>query len=382
MKSLVKNYLCMFLVFGLANVAYGAAKTKPMVPSIISIEAETGMVLYEKNADVRRPPASMIKIMQMFLVSEGLREGKWTLDQKITASRKAQRMGGTQVYLEAGDVFTLDHLMKAVSVASANDATMAVAEGLWGSEDAYKEAMNARAQELGMKDSVFHSVHGLPPDWGKPYDETTARDMALLAQACVKEEQVLEWTNMRELQFRPGEAKKYTTNKLLRRRDDMDGLKTGFISKAGFCVASTMEKNGVRIIAVLMGYQDKVKRFNEAERLLDEGVAAFKRGQLVAKGTEKAPKVTVANCETPTLQLEVDKEIELMVRSHEWDNIELVWEHPKSVTAPVKKGDKIGTVSAVLGGEVLAKSELLASADMAEASLAWKIEQSILSFFE
>jgi len=382
MKFLFKNYLCILLLFGLPNVTYGAAKTKPMVPSIISIEAETGMVLYEKNADVCRPPASMIKIMQMLLVSEGLREGKWTLDQKITASRKAQRMGGTQVYLQAGDVFTLDHLMKAVSVASANDATMAVAEGLWGSEDTYKEAMNARAQELGMKDSVFHSVHGLPPDWGNPYDATTARDMALLAQACVKEEQVLKWTNMRELQFRPGEAKKYTTNKLLRRRDDMDGLKTGFISKAGFCVTSTIEKNGVRIIAVLMGYQDKVKRFNEAERLLDEGVAAFKRGQLVAKGTEKAPKVSVANCETPTLQLEVSNEIKLMVLSHKWDNIELVWEHPKSVTAPVKKGDRIGTVSAVLGGEVLAKSELLASADMAEASLAWKIEQSILSFFE
>ena len=378
------NKIRLFLMVGLmiSVGAQAATKAKPMIPSMISIEAETGMVLYESNADIVRPPASMIKLMQMLLVSEGLREGKWTLEQEITASRNAQRMGGTQVYLEAGDVYTLGHLMKAVAVASANDATMAVAEGLWGSEEAYKEAMNKRAQELGMKQSVFHSVHGLPPDWGKPYDATTARDMALLAQACVKEPQVLEWTNLRELQFREGGPKKYTTNKLLRKRDDMDGLKTGFINKAGFCVTSTLEKNGVRIIAVLMGFEDKRLRFNEAERLLDEGVASLKRGQLVAKGIEKAPVVTVQNCETPTLQLEIDSDIELMVRSNEWDKIELIWDHPKSLTAPIKKGQKVGTVTAVLGGQVLAESELLASAEMAEAGWAWKLEQSVLEFFE
>ena len=149
--------ICFFIVLSVSDCVEAA---KSREPSLIAIEAETGMILYEKNADIVRPPASMIKLMQMLLVSEGLREGKWTLDQPITASRKAQHMGGTQVYLEAGDVFPLDHLMKAVSVASANDATMAVAEGLWGSEDAYKEAMNKRAQELGMKSSVFYSVHG------------------------------------------------------------------------------------------------------------------------------------------------------------------------------------------------------------------------------
>ena len=291
-------------------------------------------------------------------------------------------MGGTQVYLEAGDVFALEHLMKAVSVASANDAAMAVAEGLWGSEEAYKEAMNTRAQELGMSSSKFHSVHGLPPSRGNEYDQTTARDMALLGRACVLESQVLEWTNLREFQFRPGEAKKLSTNKLLRRRADMDGLKTGFISAAGFCITATLEKDGVRVIAVLMGFQDKYKRFNEAERLLDEGVVAMRRGQLVAKGTEEAPLVTVENCETPTLQLEVSAEIELLVRRAEWENIELVWEYPKSVSAPIKKGDKIGTVSAVLGGKVLGESELLASSDLEEASWTWKVEQTVFAFFE
>ena len=373
-------YVCVLLVLSCGFCV--AAEKKPKGPSLISIEAETGLVLHEKNADTVRPPASMIKLMQMLLVSEGLREGKWTLDQPITASRKAQHMGGTQVYLEAGDVFPLGHLMKAVSVASANDATMAVAEGLWGNEDAYLAAMNERAQALGMKNSEFHSVHGLPPSWGEEYDKTTARDMALLAQACVKEPQVLAWTNLRDIQFRPDEPKKYSTNKLLRRRDDMDGLKTGFISAAGFCITATLEKDNVRVIAVLMGYQDKYVRFNEAERLLDEGVATMRRGQLIAKGIEEAPKVTVQNCETPTLQLEVSKEIDLLVRSSEWENIELVWEHPKSVTAPVKKGQKIGTVSAMLGDKVLAERELIASADLAEAGWGWKLEQSFYSFFE
>lgn len=347
--------------------------------SAISVEAETGLVLYEKNADVVRPPASMIKLIQMLLVAEGLEEGRWTLDQRITASRKAQRMGGTQVYLEAGDTFTLEHLMHAVSVASANDAAMAVAEGLWGSEEAYLAAMNTRADELGMVNSEFSSVHGLPPDAGEEPDKTTARDMALLGRACVEMPRVLGWTSMRELQFRPGEAIKYTTNKLMRRRNDMDGLKTGYIRAAGFCIAATLQKNGVRVISVVMGHTDKRERFNLAERLLDEGVALVRRDEFLS-GDAKI-EISVEECETEITTLLTDEGITLLTRRDEFNLIELVYDHPKTLKAPLKKGDKIGTVSAMLGTKLLAQRDLYVAEDLPVAGWVWKIEKRVLSLF-
>lgn len=349
--------------------------------SAISVEAETGLVLYEKNADTVRPPASMIKLFQMLLVSEGLEEGRWTLEQPITASRKAQHMGGTQVYLEAGDTFSLEHLMHAVSVASANDAAMAVAEGLWESEEAYLAAMNEMAAELGMESSEFNSVHGLPPDRGEDPDKTTARDMALLGRACVKVPQLLEWTSMRELQFRPGEALKYTTNKLMRRRDDMDGLKTGYIRAAGFCVTATLQKNGIRVISVVMGHTDKKERFDLAERLLDEGVALVRRDVFLPEEGSAVEGIGVGNCEVETTDLFASDGITLLTRRDEFDQIEIVYDHPKSLKAPLKKGDKVGTVSAVLGTTVLAERDLLVTEDLPEAGWGWRIEQTVLGWF-
>lgn len=349
--------------------------------SAFAIEAETGLVLYEKNADVVRPPASMIKLMMMLLVAEGLEEGKWTLEQPITASRKAQHMGGTQVYLEAGDTFSLGHLMKALSVASANDAGMAIAEGLWGSEEAYRTAMNERIADLGMKNSEFNSVHGLPPDRGSEPDKTTARDMAILGQACVKVPQILEWTALRELQFRPNEAIKYTTNRLMRRRDDMDGLKTGFISAAGYCITATLQKDGVRIISVVMGHTNRDERFKLAEKLLDEGIASIRRDVFVPENTKIVEGIPVENCEVEITALSTKEGISLLTRREDYEQIKLLYDHPKKLKAPLNKGDKIGTVSALLGAEVLAERDLYITEDLPEARWTWKLEKKVTGWF-
>lgn len=244
----------------------------------ICMEAASGRVLEAQNADVQRPPASMVKLMLMLLVAEGEARGDWTFETKITASRHAQAMGGSQVWLAAGDVFALGHLMRAVAVGSANDAAMAVAEGLWGSEAAYLAAANARAKALGMTRTEVHSVHGLPPSKGEKTDLTTVRDMAVLARQCVRYPRILDWVGRKEFEFRPGQSILYNTNKLLWRMEGCDGLKTGYTRVAKFCVAATAERNGVRLIAVVMGHPSKYGRFNLAQRMLEEGFALALRG--------------------------------------------------------------------------------------------------------
>lgn len=265
---------CFLLSAAVVCCQSSGALAEPGAVSALCIEAESGRVLSERNADAVRPPASMIKMMQMLLVSEGIRNDRWTLGTPITVTRHARRMGGTQVFIHEGDVFALGTLMEAVVVASANDAAMAVAEGLWGSESAYLLRVNERARELGMNRTEFHSVHGLPPDRGEQPDRSTARDMALLARKCVQNPQILAWTRMKRVRVRPGETPYLNTNKLLTRMPDCDGLKTGYIRAAGFCITATAERDGVRLIAVVMGHRSGHGRFELAEKLLEDGFAA------------------------------------------------------------------------------------------------------------
>ncbi len=353
----------------------------PRDVSAFSMEAETGLVLFEHNADVVRPPASMIKIMQMLLVAEGLERGDWTLDVPIEASRHAQRMGGTQVFLHQGEVHSLGALMTAVAVASANDAAMVVAEGLWGSEEAYLARMNERAGELGMASSEFHSVHGLPPDRGEEPDKTTARDMAILAQACVKHAQILSWTNTVRFEFRPGEGKKYTTNTLMREMPECDGLKTGYIRSSKFCITATAERNGVRIISVVMGHNNKHERFDLAERLLLEGLNSVRKDRVVIRGVTPPPEIRVANSETITAALEFSKDVWVTALRSDWDRISVVLDHPEELRAPLKANTEVGEVRAELDGRVLSQAPILLPVEIKEAGWVWKVERAVFSLF-
>ncbi len=249
-----------------------SAANGPSEVSTICIDAATGKVLSSGNATVVRPPASMVKMMLFLLVTEGVEAREWSWEDPITASRHAEHMGGSQVFLRAGETYPLEHLMQAVAVASANDAAMAIAEGLWGNEDDYLEAVNARVASLGMVDTRFNSVHGLPPDDGVAPDRTTARDMALLARACVRHSKVLDWTQVREFSFRHGDATEYNTNKLLWRVPECDGLKTGYIRASGYCVTATAERNGRRVIAVVMGHESFNGRFRAAQEMLENAL--------------------------------------------------------------------------------------------------------------
>lgn len=349
--------------------------------SAYSIEAETGLLLYEHNAGEVRAPASMIKLMLMLMVMEGVERDDWSLDTRIEASRKAQRMGGTQVYLDKGEVHSLENLMLAVSIASANDAAMAVAEGLWGDEESYLAAMNVRAQELGMLDSDFHSVHGLPPDRGEEPDRTTAHDMALLARACVSIPKILQWTSTHGFEFRPGEGKKYTTNKLVREMDECDGLKTGFIRASGFCITATATRDDIRVISVVMGYRDKKERFKVAERLLLDGLDTVRRDLVVAQDVQESPIVSVADSETERIELAIENELWITARAQDFEKFEVVFDHPDELAAPLEANTEVGEVRVEFQGDVLARSALLITEDVEEAGWVWKIERAVTDFF-
>jgi D-alanyl-D-alanine carboxypeptidase (penicillin-binding protein 5/6) len=339
------------------------------------------MVLAESRAGTVRPPASMVKMLMMLLVAEGVEAGDWTLDRQLTVSRKAQSIGGSQVYLEAGEVFTLEQLIRAVAIGSANDAAMAVAEGLWGSEEAYLARMNERARELGMVGSTFYSVHGLPPDAGEKVDQSTARDMAVLAQWCVRQPLVMKWVGERELRFRTDKIAKHNTNKLLWRMDDCDGLKTGYTRAAGFCLAATAQRNGIRLITVVMGHTNKWERFRHAQRMLEEGFQRVRRHRILARGETLEQHVRVRNSARRSVALRAADDVWVVTRADAAAELEVVAAPPAELIAPVPAGTPVGQAEVRLEGRTVATVALVVPEDVPEAGWRWILEESALREF-
>lgn len=346
--------------------------------SSICIEAATGLVISEEDADIQRPPASMVKMIMMLMVAEGIHAGKWTLETPITVTSHGQGMGGTQVYLKEGETFPLSQLLAAVAVHSANDAAMAIAEGLWGNEDAYKKAANDRAAELGMTNTLFRSVHGLPPAKGELPDQTTARDMARLGQFCVLDPMILQWTSQKELKFRPESAVEYNTNKLLWQMEGCDGIKTGYTRGAGFCLTATAVRDGIRLIAVVMGADDKKDRFALTHQLLEDGFRKVCKKQLLKKGDAIGSPVSVINCETARMQLVSADDFTIVITKDDADKLVVAPQLPEWIQPPVKEGSPLGEAVVQLNDKPLAHVPAVASKDLAEAGWRWRLLQSIV----
>ena len=371
---------CLCLAIMTMPASYAESEAAPLQDediSTICIEARSGMILFEHNADVVRAPASMVKMMQMLLVTEGLRAGAWTLDRQIVISKHTQSIGGSQMALEEGEVFSVGELMQAVAVGSANDGAMAIAEGLWGSEAAYLKRTNKRAAELGMTDTVFRSVHGLPPDEGELHDATTARDMALLAQYCAAEPRIIKWSSQTEVRIRPDDAAKASTNKLLGRVPGLDGLKTGFTRAAGFCVTATAQRGGIRLIAVVMGVEKGSVRFDIAERLIEDGFAAVCRKRVIAKGQAIKPAVPVANCKTASVRLTAAEDVWVTVKKSDQYRLEVRSDRPWLIQAPVAAGTLVGKVHVHLTDTTLGSAPLVVPNTLEEAGWRWKLINSI-----
>ena len=219
----------------------------------IVTDAGTGNILEGENIHLKWPPASITKLMLVYIIMEKLERGELELSDNIIVSGKASKMGGTQVYLKEGEVFTLEEMLKATLIESANDAAYAIAEFVSGSTEEFVKLMNRNAKALNMMDTKFHFVHGLPPSRGQQADISSCHDLAILARQLLKHPQILEWTSIKRAGFRDGKFIMYNRNKLLFKLPNVDGLKTGYYRKAGYSVVATARKGDLRLIVVVMG---------------------------------------------------------------------------------------------------------------------------------
>ena len=354
-----------------------AAPPPPPPPPIstICVDADSGIVISESNADMVRPPASMIKLLLMLMVVEGVEAKKWKLDAPINVSARAQGMGGTQVLIAAGETWPLEHMMRAVAVASANDASMAVAETLWGTEAAYLQAANARALEIGMTKTKITGVSGLPPDKGEEFDQTTARDMALLGRMCVAKPKILEWAGTKTFQLREKSALHESTNKLMSQMPDCDGLKTGFIRAAGFCITATAKRDDTRLISVVMGHQNKYTRFNDAQALLDAGFRVFRKIRLVRANDTIDTAVPAKGCPGESIKLLTANELWVKMKITDITSVKYSAVLPESIVPPVAIGVPLGTLVLRVNGEKIGEVPLLPPADLAPCG--WKLDPTI-----
>lgn len=262
-----------------AKAAARATLSRDPYLGAIVVDAATGKVLFEDQADAKGYPASVLKLMDLLIILERIKAAQFSLQDPVTVSARASKVGGSQVWLAEKEVLTIDELLYALMVQSANDAALALAEKVAGTPEAFVELMNQRARALGMNNTVFHSVHGLPPGAGQQPDFTTSRDFALLCRELLKHPDALRYTSTRERPFRPNAGEKTvimrTHNHLLGEVEGCDGFKTGYFTTAGYSIAATASRRGQRVIAVVLGSLDRKVRDAKAAELLAKGFLAM-----------------------------------------------------------------------------------------------------------
>ena len=368
LKRFLVFLLCMTLFPG--NVLPVRAATEITAPSAILLEASTGQVIYEKNATERRSPASITKIMTLLLIFEALSEGKVSLQDEVVTSAHAKSMGGSQVFLEEGETQTLETMIKCIVIASGNDASVAVAEHIAGSEADFVEKMNAKATELGMVDTHFEDCCGLT-DSDSHY--TTAKDVAIMSrELTVKYPEVFTYTRiwMEDITHvtRRGSSTftLSSTNKLLKWYQWTTGLKTGSTAKAKFCISATASKDGMNLIAVIMGAPDPKERFHDAEKLLNYGFSVS--NLYVDENKEPLPQMRVEGGVEESVSLHYAEEFRYLdVTGRDLSAVEKELKLPESVKAPVTEGKTAGQAVFRIGGEEIGRVAVLYDASVEKA---------------
>lgn len=331
------------------------------------IEPNSGAVVFAKNEHQPWPTASLAKMMLMEIVAAKIDDGSLKLTDQIPTSENAAKMGGSQVYLKQGETFSLDDMMKSIVVHSANDSSVAVAEYLAGSTEAFVLMMNAEAAKLGMKDTHYYSVHGLPPAPGEQANVASAYDQALLARALVKHPQILKWSAITMAPFRAGTFELRNTNHLVFNYNGCDGLKTGFYYKAGFNVVATAHRAGLRLIAVVLGSPRKGENFRSAAELLSVGFAQYEMKAIAKKGSAASVSVAVTDGAAAKLvPVFGDDAAAFMKRGDDKVAYHIDYDVPGTLAAPIRAGQKVGSAEVIVAGQPPSTIALLAPSDVAE----------------
>ncbi len=364
-----------------ADGTAAASVTVPQAPSpfdcksAVLMEASTGKVLYEQNGYEALPPASVTKIMTLLLVMEAMDAGTLHWEDTVTASAHAASMGGSQIYLKEGEQMTVRDMVKSVVIASANDAACALAEAVAGSEDAFVARMNQRAAELGMVNAHFENTNGL--DDTAQHHVLSAMDIALMSRALISHKEILEYSSTWMDTVRNGAFGLTNTNRLVRFYRGCNGLKTGSTAKAGFCVSVTAERDGMTLIAVIMGAPNRDTRNAAAAALLDWGFANYGLYRADA-GTPDPLRVTGGV--SPHLPVGYEA-FSCVVPKADTEAVEAVTELPDTVAAPIGKGDAVGKITYTCKGDVLGEIPVTALEDCPKISFGGVLLLILARFF-
>lgn len=340
----------------------------PDAKSAILIERDTGTLLYDKNAHEELPPASMTKTMTLLLIMEELEKGNLTLEEEVRISEEAASMGGSQIFLEAGEEMSVENLIKGIAVASGNDASVALAERISGSEEAFVKKMNEKVNELELEHTHFQNASGLPAE----DHYSTSYDMAMIAKELLKYESITEYTSIYEDYLREGTDEEFwlvNTNKLVKFYPGVDGLKTGFTNEAKYCLTATAKKDDMRVVAVVMGAETVKERNASISKMLDYAFEQYDTNHLFEKGevVESLENIKASKKSLPIVTSESISTIQKKGAST--DDISTTFVLNKGDQLPLKQGDEVGSLIVKKEDEVLLESPLIIEEDVEDATL-------------
>lgn len=366
----MKKILFIIVVFLLVvQTVYGEEKNllAPSAKSAILIEVSTGEVLYEFNSHEKLAPASMTKMMSLLLIMEALENGSIKYEDMVTASKNASDMGGSQILLEEGEKMSVDDLLKGITIASGNDAVVAMAETIGGSEANFVNMMNKKANELGLKDTHFQNSHGL--DEENHY--SSAYDMAMIARELVKHEKILEYSSIYETYLRTGTDRQtwlVNTNKLVRFKEGVDGLKTGYTGDSGYCLTATMKKDNMRVIAVAMGEPSSTTRNSEVSSMLDYAFSQYGIQKLLSKDSV-IDKITLEKSKQESVEVIPKEEVSLLYRKMSEKIVPTYEISYHKINSKIEKGEVIGTLTIKDDSKVLRKVDLTVKETVRKANI-------------
>ncbi len=344
--------------------------------SAILMDAESGQVLYEKEPNKELAPASVTKLMTLLIAADAVESGRVKLTDKVTASENACKLGGSQIYLEPGETFPLEEMLISIAVGSANDACVAVAEHISGTHEAFVAEMNKKAKELGAKNTHFANAYGLPAEG----HYTSAYDLALMGREALKYPLVRKLTNMKEYDLREGKFKLWNTNKLLWWYQGADGFKTGWTNEAKYCLASTVERDGLRLIAVVMGVPQVRGHFAESMKIYNYGFAKYAHKEFAPAG-QKQGVVQVRKGIDSEVVAVTEKALGITAEKGKDKNIWVETKLNPDIEAPIKAGQKVGEVLLYRDNELLTTVNLVAEKAIGKAGIGQQINRTLRGVF-
>ncbi|SEQ21935.1 D-Ala-D-Ala carboxypeptidase DacF. Serine peptidase. MEROPS family S11 [Virgibacillus subterraneus] len=363
-------------IYGKENGSDSELNLAPDAKSAILIERDTGKMLFDKNAHEKLPPASMTKVMTLLLIMEALDEGKIKKDEIIRISERAASMGGSQIFLESGEEMSVNDLLKGIAIASGNDASVALAERISGSEEAFVKKMNEKVKELGLENTLFQNTTGLPAK----NHYSTVHDMAVMAKELLKYESITEYTSKYEDYLRKGQDNEFwlvNTNKLVKSYPGVDGLKTGYTNEAKYCLAATAEKNNMRVIAVVMGADTTKERNATVSQMLDYAFNHFETTKLYKKG-QTITSLQLLKAEEKDINIVASESISTIHKKGDQDgDIKASVELNTNLDLPMKKGSQVGQLVVKNNNKVVSKSPLVVDHDVNIASYLTLFKRSV-----